>query len=84
MNTLDQPNPDRPLPKSRTSEDFEYGFYMPNSVPKGKLTLQEIFQVIVKHKEDSVKNSSDILAGKYKLDKETIGKINFLLINRKF
>lgn len=79
MDTLNQPNPDRPLPKSRTYQDFEFGFYMPDSVPVGKLTLKEIFQVIIKHKEDSVKNSSDILAAKYKLDKETIGKNNFLL-----
>ncbi|XP_046821456.1 protein NDUFAF4 homolog [Vespa crabro] len=75
MDTLDQPNPDRPLPTSRTSEDFEFGFYMPNSVPVGKLTLKEIFQIIIEHKEDSVKNSSDILATKYKLDKETIEKL---------
>ncbi|KAL2721603.1 protein NDUFAF4 [Vespula maculifrons] len=75
MDTLSQPNPDRPLPKSRTYEEFEFGFYMPDSVPVGKLTLKEIFQVIIKHKEDSVKNSSDILAAKYKLDKETIEKL---------
>ncbi|KAL2734185.1 protein NDUFAF4 [Vespula squamosa] len=75
MDTLGQSNPDRPLPKSRTSKDFEFGFYMPDSVPIGKLTLKEIFQVIIKHKEDSVKNSSDILAAKYKLDKETIEKL---------
>nr|XP_050848704.1 protein NDUFAF4 homolog isoform X2 [Vespula vulgaris] len=75
MDTLSQPNPDRPLPKSRTYQDFEFGFYMPDSVPVGKLTLKEIFQVIIKHKEDSVKNSSDILAAKYKLDKETIEKL---------
>ncbi|XP_043666380.1 protein NDUFAF4 homolog isoform X2 [Vespula pensylvanica] len=75
MDTLNQSNPDRPLPKSRTYEDFEFGFYMPDSVPVGKLTLKEIFQVIIKHKEDSVKNSSDILAAKYKLDKETIEKL---------
>ncbi|XP_035731674.1 protein NDUFAF4 homolog [Vespa mandarinia] len=75
MNTLDQPNPDRPLPTSRTSEDFEFGFYMPDSVPVGKLTLKDIFQIIIEHKEDSVKNSSNILATKYKLDEETIEKL---------
>ncbi|XP_015175896.1 PREDICTED: protein NDUFAF4 homolog [Polistes dominula] len=74
-NTLNQPNPDRPLPVSRITEHFEFGFYIPDSVPVGKITLKEIFQLFVLHKEDTVKNSSDILAKKYKLDKETVDKL---------
>ncbi|XP_014616324.1 PREDICTED: protein NDUFAF4 homolog [Polistes canadensis] len=73
--TLNQPNPDRPLPVSRITEHFEFGFYIPDSVPIGKITLKDIFQLFILYKEDSVKNTSDILAKKYKLDKETVDKL---------
>ncbi|KAK2586969.1 hypothetical protein KPH14_010943 [Odynerus spinipes] len=75
VNTLNEPNPDRPLPKSRTSEDFEFGFFMPETVPEGRCTLKQIFDILIRHKEDSVKYSVDVLATEYKLDKETVEKL---------
>ncbi|KAI4494331.1 hypothetical protein M0802_009014 [Mischocyttarus mexicanus] len=74
-NTLNQPNPDRPLPLSRVTEDLEFGFHLPDSVPIGKITLKDLFQLIISYKDDSVKNNFDSLAKQYKLDKETVEKL---------
>lgn len=70
-----KPNPNRPLPMSRTSEDHDFGFYMPDKAPVGKCTLKQIFNLLLQYKEDPVKYNVDALATQYKLNKETVEKL---------
>lgn len=70
-----KPNTNRPLPMLKTSEDLEFGFYMPNEAPAGKCTLVQIFNLLTQHKDDPIKYNADALATQYKLDKETVDKL---------
>lgn len=73
--TSDQSTSNRPLPQSRHSTDFEFGFYIPDRAPVGKCTLKQIFDIVTQHREDSTKYNVNYLAAEYRLDEEKLKKL---------
>lgn len=72
MDKLNPPNPDRPLPKRRTtSDDLEYGVYEPIDIRKGKCTLRQAVQFITDHNTEPAKHTAADIAAELKLDPET-------------
>lgn len=63
-------NPDRPLPKSRTSKGMDRSAFARDMSKhkKGKLSLEKLQEMIATHKADLEKNTPKLLAQHYKLD----------------
>ncbi|KAK9505125.1 hypothetical protein O3M35_009253 [Rhynocoris fuscipes] len=72
------PNPDLRKPSERarlpanrsTSEESEFGYEEPETVPAGRITLKQALQIITSHKEDMNKLSVSNISEKYKISEE--------------
>lgn len=68
-------DPERPLPQDTTvPAPFEYGFYEPEQTVPGRLTLRQALEVLNKYSADPEKNSVEVLAKDYKMDRKSLGK----------
>lgn len=66
--------PDKLLPKNRhASEGFEYGFWEPDTVPPGKVTLRKVVEILGVHAQQPMVYNKKRLAKHFDLDPTMIG-----------
>uniref|UniRef100_A0A336MI24 CSON012648 protein n=1 Tax=Culicoides sonorensis TaxID=179676 RepID=A0A336MI24_CULSO len=66
----------RPLPVSRTTpEDFEFGYLESEKVPRGKIAMRSVLEMLNKHQLNPESSSSAEFSNQYKVKEEYINDI---------
>uniref|UniRef100_T1IZL8 NADH dehydrogenase [ubiquinone] 1 alpha subcomplex assembly factor 4 n=1 Tax=Strigamia maritima TaxID=126957 RepID=T1IZL8_STRMM len=59
----------RKLPKTRGAySDPEYGFFEPEVIPTGKISMRQAIELLIRHQDDPDKWTAQMVAKEYKLD----------------
>ncbi|XP_063705050.1 protein NDUFAF4 homolog [Culicoides brevitarsis] len=67
---------DRPLPLSRTTpEEFDFGYLEPQKVPRGKIAMRDVLQMLNEHQMDPEEGTAAKFSEKYKVKESYIEDI---------